>query len=91
VQQIDETTNWEIDEAVLVIEQAKDKVGQILERAQRKKIDELVQVAKASTELTKKLDELLKAQKVRSMEKQKRKPLELSPKPRKKLKSRLSI
>ena len=53
VQQIDETTNWEIDEAVLVIERAKDKVGQILERAQRRKIAELVQISKAREEAEK--------------------------------------
>ncbi len=53
MQQIDETTNWEIDEAVLVIEQAKDKVSQILERAQRRKIADLVQIAKAREEAEK--------------------------------------
>ena len=45
VKQIDKTVEWDIDEVVLIIEQAKDKMGQILSREMSRKIGQAVQEA----------------------------------------------
>ena len=61
MEQLNKTVEWDIDEVVLLIEQAKDKMGQVLERELKESavvVRDLVKHEQTTVKIAKLLDKI---------------------------------